>query len=341
MNALEKPGGQVRHWIVRTLVESAKFGVGLILLALLWRKGLIDPVQLGRGFSRHPWLMAIGIGIHGILFFSLAVRWKIVLRANGIRVATHLVTRLTLVSHFFSTCLPGNGAGDLVKGWMFSRHGHAFEMVLGTMVLDRIVGMAGLFVSWSVFLFVGMAIHPGSASLLLPFLVFALLAGAALLGIAAFSGRLLASLDGFAAVRHKPSGRILQFARRALLAVATGGASWSTLASMLALSLLIQSSYVATAWLAGRILSIPASLLACGAVLPLVSLVNALPLSPGGIGVGESVGAAAMSEFGVAGNAGAQIVLVVRIVSAFWAVAGSICYLSMRWAKGTGSSPKG
>jgi hypothetical protein len=312
-------------------LEGVKIGIGIVLLGSLWHMGLIDPARLGRGLSSHPWSMAAGIGLQGAMFLLLAHRWRIVARAGGVEVETALAARLTLTSHFFSTCLPGNGAGDLVKGWIFSRRGTEFGVVLGTMVLDRIMGMAGLFVSWSIFLAVGIASHPGSTRLLLPFLGLAIVGAGGLLAVAAFSGRILSVLDWIAA--RSGSRRwdsVVGFARKILGPVAAGGASPSTLAKALAISLAIQSCYIATAWLAGYILSNSASLVSCGVVLPLVSLVNAIPLSPGGIGLGESVGAAAMREFGMAPDAGAQIVLVVRIFSVFWALVGGFCYLSLR-----------
>ena len=322
-------------------MEAIKIGIGVALLGLLWHMGLIDPAQLGRGFSAHPWLMAATVGLHGAMFLLLAQRWRVVARAGGVEVATELASRLTLTSHFFSTCLPGNGAGDLVKGWIFSRRGTDFGVVLGTMVLDRIMGMAGLFVSWTVFLAVGIALHPGSSGLLLPFLGFGLVGAAGFLAIAAFSGRILSILDWIASRRGGRRWAIaVGFARKILGPVAAGGASPSTLAKALALSLAIQSCYIATAWIAGQILSSSASLVSCGSVLPLVSLVNAIPLSPGGIGLGESVGAAAMREFGMAPDAGSQIVLVVRIASVFWALVGGLCYLSLRPHKAASGSKR-
>jgi len=317
---------KLRRWTL----EAAKIGVGIGLLAFLWHKGLIDPVQLGNALQTHPFWMLAAIGLHGILFFSLAMRWKIVLSANHIPIANELVGRLTLVSHFFSTCLPGNGAGDLVKGWLFSKRGTDFGVVLGTMALDRILGMAGLFLTWSIYLVVAIFTTPQSRALLLPFVGFALAVGFGLLLMVAFSRRidrfLHALKDPEPGILHK----LLHFSRKTVGPVAKGSGSASTVVSALAISFVIQSSYIATAWVAGIVLSIPVGIVAAGAVLPLVSLVNAIPLSPGGVGLGESVGAAAMREFGLAQNAGAQIVLVVRIASVFWALVGMLCYLTLR-----------
>jgi len=314
----------------RWSAEAAKIAVGICLLAFLWHKGLIDPVQLGKALAQQPWWMLAAIGSQCLLFLGLSMRWKLVLASNLIPISNHLVTRLTLVSHFFSTCLPGNGAGDLVKGWIFSKRGTEFGVVVGTMALDRILGMAGLFLTWSVYLVAALLTKPESRALLLPFAGIAIAVGIGLLGLVAFSRKIDKFLHSLKDPEPGLSHKTLHFLRKSVGPIAKGSGSVSTVAWALAVSFFIQTTYIATAWLAGKVLSIPVGMLAAGAVLPLVSLVNAIPLSPGGVGLGESAGAAAMREFGMAPDAGAQIVLVVRIASVFWAMVGMLCYLTLR-----------
>lgn len=315
-------------------LEALKIAIGAALLALLWDKGLIDPVALGQSLGRHPWWMALGVALHGLMFYLLGLRWKIILGANHIPATTSLAHGLTLVSHFFSSCLPGNGAGDLVKGWLFSRRGTEFGSVLGTMVLDRILGMAGLFLTWSAYLVAAIVSRPASASLFAPFFVVAALAGTGLLALVWFSRGIDAWLQRLPEPRHHLARRILDFSRRTVAPIAKGSRSHGAMAAGIALAICIQNCYIVTAWAAGSILSIPVDLVAAGAVLPLVSLVNAIPLSPGGVGIGEAVGAAAMREFSLPQDTGAQVVLVVRIASIFWAVVGGIVYVALRPVSG-------
>ena len=331
----------MNHRLRRWGLESLKIAIGAALLGLLWNKGLIDPVAIGQALARHPWWMALGLALHGLMFYLLGLRWKIILGANHIPATVSLAHRLTLVSHFFSSCLPGNGAGDLVKGWLFSRRGTEFGSVLGTMVLDRILGMAGLFLTWSAYLLAAIASRPGSASLFAPFFVVAALAGTGLLILVWFSRGIDAWLRRLPEPRHHLARRILDFSRRTVAPIAKGSRSHVAMAAGIALAVCIQNCYIVTAWAAGYILSIPVDLVAAGAVLPLVSLVNAIPLSPGGVGLGEAVGAAALREFSLPSDAGAQVVLVVRIASVFWAVVGAIAYLSIRPANAPAATEAG
>lgn len=328
------------RWFRGPFAAIAKFALGISLLAVLWGKGLIDPARIGTAFSDHPWTMALAIGTHGLVFLFLGLRWRLCAQASRLLLSTFLSLRLTLTSHFFSTCLPGNGAGDLVKAWIFSRGYGAFTPVLGTIVLDRAMGMAGLFATWAVFLAAAMVGRPDSTKLFLPFLVVAILAAATILAAIVFSRRILTMLDRSDLDDGTRRARVFRAIRDTIEPIATGGTSRKLLVAGIGLSLANQACQIATAWLAGRILSIPVDLVACGAVLPLVSLVNSIPLSPGGLGLGESTGAAAMREFGLAPTAGGQIVLVVRIASVFWALVGSLAYLSLRPPKPEVSVPQ-
>ena len=314
----------------RALLEAAKIGLGVGLLGFLWHKGLIDPVQLVRSVGRHPAWMALAIGCQATLFLAQAARWKLVVETNRIGLPLGLSARLTLLSHFFSTCLPGNGAGDLVKGWIFARRGSDFGTVLGTMVLDRLMGLSGLFVAWSGFLIAAQYLHPAARGLLLPFLAVALATAGGLLSVVVFAHRLDAWLGRLAPPSSALFAKLLHLGRRIVGPVAKGATSKTMLAKALLLSLATQIAFLLTALVAGKILSIPVDLVSAGAVLPLVSLANALPLSPGGLGVGETVASTALGEFDMAPDAGAQIMLVVRMASVFWALVGGLCYLTLR-----------
>lgn len=99
-----------------------------------------------------------------------------------------------------------------------------------------------------------------------------------------------------------------------------------TVTTAVASSMGIQLLLFLVALCAARSLSIPLGLLEAGAVLPLASLANALPLSPGGIGVGETAASVAFSQLGLPANSGAELMLVVRMALVAWAVVGGGVY---------------
>ena len=80
--------------------------------------------------------------------------------------------------------------------------------------------------------------------------------------------------------------------------------------------------------IAAHILEVSVGLDTIAIVVPFVVIANILPLSPGGIGVGETVASFLFAEFGVAD--GAAIMLTARIWIIIVQLAGGIVYLLYR-----------
>jgi len=310
------------------LFALLKIALGVGLLWLLHHRGLLDPSRILAALVREPLWMGATVVLHGAVFALLGVRWRLLARAGGIGIRHAVAQRLTFVSHFFSTCLPGNGAGDLVKGALLSRTGIAFSEVLGTMAVDRVAGMAGLFCSWNACMLAIGVLHPELRSLLFPILPFT--AGVAILLV----GSLFATspLAAFATTwtRRLPSrglvGRIAAQATAMLERMDRCAERPGPVALGLGLSLVVQVCFLATALCAARSLGLPLGILEVGAVLPLAALANAIPVSPGGLGVGESVASVALARLGHPSSSGAELMIVVRMAVMVWALFGGILY---------------
>ena len=312
----------------RHLLAVLKVGLGLGLLALLHHQGLLDPRRILAALREEPLWVGLAVVLHGLLFALLGVRWWLVANRGGIALRMETSQRLTFVSHFFSTCLPGNGAGDLVKGVILSRTGLRFSDVLGTMAFDRVSGMAGLFLNWSLCLGALIWVEPSVRPLLLPVLPVALLAVTLLVGSLVAT----APLAGIARSlgRRLPDRKVLT----GLVAAAIGtlermercARDRRTVAGSLGISMAIQALFVVLALCAARSLSLELGFLEAGAVLPLAALANALPLSPGGLGVGESVASVALARLGHPPQAGAELMIVVRVAVVVWAIVGGLVY---------------
>jgi hypothetical protein len=287
----------------------------------------------------------------------MGVRWVVVARAAGLPVSWSLGQKLTVVSHFFSTVLPGNGAGDLAKALILSRFelkekggtsslrnpdgsvteivrrdGPAVRMgmiqIVGTMIPDRLSGMTGLFAGWTLCLGLEMSRHPALRTLLLPFL---LGAGAGTLALCALLF-LLPHLSGhfedrLGALRFAPLLKPLIEGLRTLRESAT---STGTLIRALVLSLFAQVLFFGASTACARALGLDTSWVSLGAIMPMVALFNAIPLTPGGVGIGEGVAASALHALGQTPQAGAEIMFLLRMV--LWGVAfvGFVVWLTLR-----------
>jgi len=198
-----------------------------------------------------------------------ALSWHAALRT----VLPDLPFRRTFALHwtgmFFNTFLPSNLGGDVVKGLLATRDGHAGQSVTAGILVDRLANM-GLLVLIGVVSYLLHLGHPLPAG--------ALLAGALLLPLllpAAARGILRAARPA-----ATPVGRLCRELLRSTTSVRAcgllfGAASVSQLCKIGMHVLLIRALGI----------DLPES--AVWFVVPLFGLVSALPISVGGLGVRE------------------------------------------------------
>jgi uncharacterized membrane protein YbhN (UPF0104 family) len=334
-----------------------RIALGVFLVWMLWRTGLVAPERVLAAFVHHPGWIALALFAHALVFVILGVRWAIVSRAAGFPVGMGLGGKLSFVSHFFSTVLPGNGAGDLVKAWIASQQdlscsaedtrlrnadGSYTEVVtrrptpmrmslsqaLGTMVPDRLAGMAGLFSAWFLCQCLCLAARPDRLPLLAPFLVASLAGALAFLGVLFF----LPTVSRWLAERSERTryAAFLRPLREGLATLEGCGASRSSLAKAVVLSLTAQVFFFGAAWACSQALERGVSYLTLGAAMPLVAFSNSIPVSPGGLGVGEGVAAAALRALGHEPEAGAEVMFLLRLVLWGLAMTGFVFWLSLR-----------
>lgn len=308
---------------------ASRILLGALLLWFLHEKGLLDAHHIGDAIAHHPFWVASAVVLHGILFLLLGVRWSYVAAAGHLHIPLRTAEKLTFISHFFSTCLPGNGAGDVVKGFLLSRTGIPFSEILGTMAIDRVAGMTGLFLTWNGCMVAVAALHPETRPLLLAVVPFTLPVAILLLAslyATASLGRIAVRIAD-RLPRKGIVGRLASEATTTLERMTHCTSRRSTVTISVTISVGLQLILLAVALCAARSLSLSLSLLEAGAILPLASLANALPLSPGGLGVGETAASLALARLGHPANTGAELMLVVRLAFTVWAILGGIIYM--------------
>jgi glycosyltransferase 2 family protein len=307
----------------------AKVLLGIGLLLLLWHRGLVDPVRLSKALSTHPLLCLVAFALQGAVLTSMGLRWRILSKPSGLVLAKWEAVRLTMISLALSTCLPGNAAGDLSKGWILTRRGVPFAKTLGTMAVDRWTGITGLFLSWTFWTAVLVAVDPRARAL-----------GSILLAVSATIsvGCLLVCLYGHSLIRYIPVpsaghpwlARIVGILRAILDTAASSGADRGAILTGVAFSCVSQQMMLGIGWCGAHVVNIPATISEIGALLPATMIANSLPLSPGGVGVGEAVGALGFSRLGYPAWTGSETLLLVRLASVSWALPGLVAWLASR-----------
>jgi uncharacterized protein (TIRG00374 family) len=100
-------------------------------------------------FKDSPEILALMVGVLVLVVVPMATfRWWLLLRAIGVQVKPKQTFILTWIGNFFNTTLPGAVTGDVVKGYYVikAQHEEGRTRAFMTLLIDRIVGLFGLIV---------------------------------------------------------------------------------------------------------------------------------------------------------------------------------------------------
>ncbi len=306
--------------IVPTLLRVA---VGVGLLVYLGASGTINWRALsGLGSN---WRVTLG----ALLLLLLAVvllawRLSLLLRARGLHLPLGLAFRLTLIGSFFNSCLPGSTGGDVIKIYYAIAGNRGRRTEVATIVLlDRAMGMFAL-------LILPLLIAPlfpevvGSKPILRGLLLgAAAVALVMLVGfLVCFSSRIRNSRLLSWTFRKLPGG---SYAEAIFETVHSYRYNVATLAGTIGMSLITHILTIGVMLLALRAIYPGTVAWKMCVLIPLGHLANTLPLTPGGLGVGEAAFGALFSMAGLKG--GAEALLGWRLLTILVSLLGLYYYL--------------
>lgn len=312
------------HWLWTLLRVGAGIGI------LAWLIGSLPYVELKEaasvGMNRWPWWIAALIST-GLGLSAGATRWHGLLKANGFSIPVLRVFRIFFTGQFFNAFFPGGCGGDLVRAYYAAREipDKQTEAVF-TVVTDRFIGLL-------VFMLVGAVLVAMKADDYLrmdrtriPFmLIMIFLAGTATLFILLFR-RHVFEKKGFLhslteTTRFGPTLRRLYdslFFYRQHPGVLTRSAFFS----------LLNLLFLTGACLCfGKSLNIQTPALNYFILFPVITVFTAIPLTPGGIGVRESLFVNLFAGIGVAAYLSVPLSLLVYIGGVFWSLAGGVIFV--------------
>ena len=231
-------------------------------------------------------LFALGLAIYLVALMLTFFRWQRLVLAQGLNFKLADAMRLGFIGNIFNLVIPGAVGGDVIKAAFLGRMQPGRKSrAYASMVLDRILGLLGLF------LLAGLAgvVAFGSASPQVRFLI-AMVWAATLSGLTAlavvFSPALYRPLNRLVAGRGK-----LEKIVKELEAIGLAyGQNIKLVGAMLALATFVHSLYVVAFYCASRsIFSSVPSLAEHYLMVPLVLFTTAVPIPFGGIGFVEQV----------------------------------------------------
>ena len=262
----------------KTAIAVFKVAFAAAILVWMVRSGRLNLGEVAGAFSHWPALLLILLLVNIQIAVS-AWRWKWLLRAQSFALPFRQAYSLTMIGALFNVVIPGAVGGDVIKAYYIARGTTRKAETTGTIVLDRVAGLVGLFL-----------LAAAAALWNLP----AVLHNRALLPVCGFA--LAGAAGGVAAlvVAVRFGSRIAPGNPKSGLARVLAGLEGyrrhsATLPLAIAVSVACHLSACTAVYLAFQALDPPevpvrAFLLA----VPLGLMATALPISPAGIGVGQA-----------------------------------------------------
>lgn len=129
----------------RTLLLILKivFSASVLALILVYKAPVRDILEVLRTV-RLGWLVP-AFSLHAVGIFASAYRWQILARAQGDEIPLGYLMRSYLVGTFFSNFLPSSYGGDIVRIWDGSRYSKSLVRSSAVVVVERATGIIVLF----------------------------------------------------------------------------------------------------------------------------------------------------------------------------------------------------
>ena len=312
-----------RSSIRRVVFLILRLAVGIGALAWLQKSGALDLHSLARLLRMWP-LTLVAVGTLFLDLLLMAVRVSLLFRVQRLSLSSGNALQLTLIGFLFSMVLPGTAGGEIAKFYYASRENQGRRPeIAAALLLDRLIGLFSMILLPLLFApFFPQLIHsiPAIKDILR---IDALLAVGLLLAVILVMSYEPARFWFSGWLTRWPSLQGLW--NRMTQAIASYREARVTLLLAVILSLLGNSAFLAVTALAFYATSPGPFALRVFLMAPIGYLVAALPLTPGGLGVGEAAFNALFALAGMGG--GAAALLSVRVWNAIVGLFGLAVYL--------------
>ena len=289
------------------------------------------PTLLRRLGGHLPLVAALMVFL-ALLVVMTAWRWHLLVRAVDLTLPLATSIRLTFVGAFFNQAVPGSTGGDVVKAYYAAKLTVGPTRAVVSVFVDRFIGLFGLVVLAAVVLL----LPPHLQGETVPRrLVLVILLCVAAVGLVFGVRRVRRTLGLSKLVRALPFQGVMREAQAAVHLYRTRPGA---VLVALALSVVNHAGIAALVWGFGRALGLESlELSTCMALVPVCNLLSAIPVLPGGWGVGEWAFAYFFGQAGVPATEAVGLSMVYRLAMLFVSLPGGVLWFASRDA---GSSDK-
>jgi uncharacterized protein (TIRG00374 family) len=288
------------------------FTVALVALIVWYLGGIhdlaaivatVDPIYVF-------WAFLVGTLDRALMTF----KWGLLLRARGVSIGFFRGMKIYCASMIWGLFLPMTVGADAIRAVMASRSGMPSNVVVASIVIERVVGFLASLISGLIGLYIltfVVDLHQNFESAWW-ILGGALLVGSVIFGIS-LSKRLFDAIHGRLSPRVRSNRLVMRLT--GLHETYVGySVSRTVLWTFFGLTLLEQGTSIVFAWVIALGLHLKISLLLMAGVMPVSMLVMRLPISFNGIGVFEGAFIFLMSFAGVGAPEAVSIAVIGRLI---------------------------
>ena len=271
-----------------------------------------------------PTVLLVLLGLMGLIALT-SWRLQALMHAAGVGLHALHTLRLTWIGSFFNLAFPGSTGGDVVKAVLASRATGAPTRSVLSVFGDRALGILGLIVLAGAVL----VLYPLDDRLrsLRVVVLLLLFAGLVLAGVV-FSSRIRRALGLTQVIKRLPFQQVI---REAGECSRMYGGRPRTLTLGLLISTLNHAGLATAVWVLADALGMaPVTLSRAVLLVPLANLVSAIPLLPGGWGVGEAAFAYFFGLVGVPATEAVSLSVVYRLAVLASSLPGGLLWMGSR-----------
>lgn len=355
---MKKPSSARKVWNLAWRIAVCVLLLGWIFQAIFYNEGRIVWEKLGRDWvSLTKWerldvawkygpaglwetlqgmdlkFLFLSILLMGVLLLLGIIRWQVILKVHGLNVPLRRTAQISLIGHFFNSFLLGSVGGDLLKAYYVARETHhkKTEAVV-TVAVDRIIGLFSMLILACAMMLPARDYLAVMNQKLQPviWLILAMTGGCAVFIFLSFWGGVSKGVPKARLwLRRLPKGDMLE---RSIEAFREFGRDKTFFLRVLPISMLANLvcvlHFLTLIWGFHQ----QAPLIAIAAIVPIVTCISTLPITPSGLGVRENLYVWFLFTPGI-GIPPAQALLISLIgfgTSLFWSAIGGLVYVTVK-----------
>lgn len=308
-----------------TVKTALKIAFAVALIVWLVKKGALDFKAMVNLAT--PGLVLFCLACVGLQIFFNNYRWVCLLRGQGFETTIRKTLPLSFIGMFFNFAMPGGVGGDVVKGYyLLQEHPERRMAAALSIFMDRVVGFFVMITTAFIALFMNWEIVEHSPQLTSIAIGVSLFFAAFIVFFGFSFSRRIGKLPLLNWLFHKmPGGSKFRAVFDTLHSYRHQPRA--LIAAML-LSGLNQVLLVAFVVAIGRAMDISLPLAAYFFLVPIGTVVQALPISPAGIGVGQAAFFYLFNQYlHTQSPLGPTAVTATQLVSFAWGLLGAFFYL--------------